>query len=280
MNGAPASSAIALCCDRVARRISSYRTSAEVVAVPGGWARLRPGGETGDHIWTVFNRVYWLTVERPLRKPDIDGMVQAMRHHRSRSAFVWTSGAACEGEVDAALRRAGAQPFTKAQCVAMMRRAAPLLPERPSAFHVRAVPTAELPALMQSAVGWYSEDGAATMCRLVELGIAELYSAFVDGAAVAFGALLMDSDEHGSTWGYLGWAGTDPAFRGRGAQTALIASRVSRAAELGAKWCISETGSDNLTSLGNLRRCGFVPAATWLHYHWHDPEPTRGPSKD
>lgn len=41
--------------------------------------------------------------------------------------------------------------------------------------------------------------------------------------------------------GWLGWGGTLTPYRHRGAQSALIAARIRRAAEMGAKWVVSET---------------------------------------
>ncbi len=81
------------------------------------------------------------------------------------------------------------------------------------------------------------------------------------GKLVEMGEDRAQGEDDGEAWAHLGWAGTSPAFRRRGAQSALIAARVSRAAELGATWCTSETinapGMD--TSYRNLQRCGFTP---------------------
>ncbi|HXJ96518.1 MAG TPA: GNAT family N-acetyltransferase [Terriglobia bacterium] len=41
--------------------------------------------------------------------------------------------------------------------------------------------------------------------------------------------------------GWLGWGGTLTPYRHRGAQSALIAARIRRAAQLGAKWVVCET---------------------------------------
>lgn len=61
---------------------------------------------------------------------------------------------------------------------------------------------------------------------------------------------------------YLGWAATDPRYRGRGGQSALIAARVRHAEQHGCRWCMSETVSIGPTSLGNLERAGFRAAFT------------------
>jgi GNAT superfamily N-acetyltransferase len=57
--------------------------------------------------------------------------------------------------------------------------------------------------------------------------------------------------------GYLGAALTAEAFRGRGAQRALIAKRIETAAALGCQILVCETLSMLEVSLGNLQKAGF-----------------------
>lgn len=63
---------------------------------------------------------------------------------------------------------------------------------------------------------------------------------------------------------WMGWAGTLTVFRRRGAQTALIAARVQRAAELGAKWIVCATMEPKrgrpTGSYRNLLKSGFREA--------------------
>jgi GNAT superfamily N-acetyltransferase len=53
--------------------------------------------------------------------------------------------------------------------------------------------------------------------------------------------------------GWLGIASTLAEFRGRGAQSALLAARVARAHRLGLRLLVTETE----TSYGNVLRAGF-----------------------
>jgi ribosomal protein S18 acetylase RimI-like enzyme len=75
-------------------------------------------------------------------------------------------------------------------------------------------------------------------------------------APVSIGLLHVRGDV-----GYLAGGATDPAFRGRGAQGALVAERVRRALERGCLWLTAETGEDvpgdPQHSLHNMRRTGF-----------------------
>jgi GNAT superfamily N-acetyltransferase len=63
-------------------------------------------------------------------------------------------------------------------------------------------------------------------------------------------------------WGWVGWAHTLPAHRGRGAQRALLAERVRAAHAQGARWLTTETGPDweevPRAALDNVRAAGFT----------------------
>jgi GNAT superfamily N-acetyltransferase len=90
----------------------------------------------------------------------------------------------------------------------------------------------------------------------------EGYSCFVAyaGDEPAAAAVLV---VHGST-GWFGFAATRPAFRRRGGQTALMAARTRRAAELGTTLLVTETGERvegrPSNSYRNILRNGFRPA--------------------
>lgn len=62
------------------------------------------------------------------------------------------------------------------------------------------------------------------------------YLAYDGDRAVATGLLYVEGEV-----GWLGWGGTLTPYRRRGAHAALIAARLQRAAELGAKWVACET---------------------------------------
>ena len=85
------------------------------------------------------------------------------------------------------------------------------------------------------------------------------YLAHDDGTAVACGALFVQGRH-----GWLGQAATLPAHRRRGAQSALIATRIAAAAAQGVQVVVTETGEivdDRPTiSYRNILRAGFAPA--------------------
>jgi ribosomal protein S18 acetylase RimI-like enzyme len=80
----------------------------------------------------------------------------------------------------------------------------------------------------------------------------EFFVAWDGGKPVGVGALIV-----GVGIGYLWGAATLETHRGMGAQSALIAARVSRLAELGCEWAVSETNTVAEISLRNLERMGF-----------------------
>ena len=73
---------------------------------------------------------------------------------------------------------------------------------------------------------------------------------------MAGGALYL----HGE-YATLTFAATLPAFRGQGAQAALIARRFQEAAMAGCRWMLTETAEDTPSrpapSFRNMRRYGF-----------------------
>jgi hypothetical protein len=91
-----------------------------------------------------------------------------------------------------------------------------------------------------------------------------------DGDDVAGGAALFLADGVG----WLGIGGTRPAFRGKGAQNALIAARIEHGRALGAQAFTTETGAlvDDRPSgsYRNILRGGFVEA--YLRPNLHSPE--------
>jgi ribosomal protein S18 acetylase RimI-like enzyme len=88
------------------------------------------------------------------------------------------------------------------------------------------------------------------------------YLAYRDGVVVAGAALFVQDDV-----GYLTWAGTQPAARRQGAQTALIAHRLQEASERRCRLVVAETFETTQDRPGvscrNLMRAGFQIA----HYN-------------
>lgn len=257
---------LALHCDRCARRTNSTRTAVAVLDVPRGWARLRPGGESDEFASTGFNRVHWFTLESPITPTELDETLSLVRSAGARRVYLWMSAAGCAGAASEALERVGAARVPYVRYVVLARRAE-VVPVPPTAsLSIRPLSSDELPGVLASLGDRFTAESAKTACELVERGIAETYGAFEGDRPAAFAALIPDHEAPG--FGHLGWAGTLEEFRNRGAQSALIASRVSRSAESGLAWCVSETNTAVPTSLKNLARAGFAPMIEWHVYRW------------
>lgn len=68
---------------------------------------------------------------------------------------------------------------------------------------------------------------------------------------------------------WLGVAATRPAFRGRGAQQALLAARIEAARAAGARRLVTETGERPGSSYRNILRAGFREA--YVRRNWQSP---------
>ena len=86
-----------------------------------------------------------------------------------------------------------------------------------------------------------------------------LFMSFDGATPAGTGALYIDD---GIAW--CDWGATDPAFRGRGSQSALLAARVTKAIDAGAKLMATETGEevpgDPQHSYHNILKAGFREA--------------------
>ncbi len=263
----PHAGEVAAHCDRAARITNRVRPDA-VVEVPRGWARVRAGGEGDEFASTAFNRVHWFTLDTPITGDELNEAIGVLRSRGVRRAFLWMSATGCAGSGAEALARNGAVRVPRVSYVVLARRSSVCVPPRGSTLAVRGVPIADLAGVLSAMGERFSAESAHAACNLVELGIAEAFAAFDGDVAAAFAALI--PDRAGDGFGHLGWAGTITSQRGRGGQSALIAARVSRAAELGLRWCVSETNSAIPTSLNNLMNLGFVPALEWHVFRWDD----------
>jgi GNAT superfamily N-acetyltransferase len=79
------------------------------------------------------------------------------------------------------------------------------------------------------------------------------------------GGLFIDGN-----FGWLDWAATEPAFRRRGSQSAIMARRLELAARLGCEAVFTETGEavdgDPQHSYGNILKAGFEKLGPRLNY--------------
>ena len=93
------------------------------------------------------------------------------------------------------------------------------------------------------------------------------YLAFVGDQPIATAGMYI----HNQT-AWIDFASTLAEFRGHGAQTALIARRITDAAKRGCRWLTVETAEDRpdkpSISNRNIRRCGFTQTYVRPNYLW------------
>lgn len=86
-----------------------------------------------------------------------------------------------------------------------------------------------------------------------------IYMSFADGVPAGAGALFVRDDV-----AWLDWGATEPAFRGRGGQSAILRRRIAAALDLGCRLLVTATGEevpgDPQHSYNNILRAGFHPA--------------------
>ena len=109
------------------------------------------------------------------------------------------------------------------------------------------------------------EDAARWLAALAGHPDWHCFIAYDGGEPVGGGMLYAHDDA-----GWLGVASTRVDYRGRGAQSALLAARIERAAKLGLRLLVTETGAaegaEPGTSYRNILRAGFEPVYVRPNY--------------
>lgn len=253
---------------RVWRRGAEIRDSIVVRDCPPGWIRHAPDQPPGDVPSAAATRVLWADPTSPLTQRDVMAARDSLRALGVPRAFAWLSPLAWSAGVDVLLAEAGAKRWPHVEYPILVRAASPMRTDRGREFTIRRIVATEAAGVLERLAAQYPPDSVAAAVQAIERGFAEFHGAFVGDLPVALSAFIPDG-----AFAYLGWMGTLSEFRGRGAQAALIAARVGRAAELGARWCVSETNTVAGTSLRNLQRNGFDVAMNWHVYSWESGSP-------
>jgi ribosomal protein S18 acetylase RimI-like enzyme len=212
-----------------------------------------------------FNRATGLGVLGPAGDDEIDAVLD---HYRSRdlgTAWVQVVGGDAPGGIAERLVQRGASATGRAW-VMFGQRPQPM-PEPPTALRIARVAPAQAAAIgevFREAYG-FPEGFETLLGALPGRPGWTAYAAF-DGDAPVSCAMTF----HQGPLAQLSGAATLPAARGRGAQTALIARRVSDLAAEGAEWVQVYTwgprpGARN-PSLDNIERAGFRRLYTRENY--------------
>ena len=264
----PVAADLAAHIDRITRRSSTFRGDFVVRDVANGWLRAKPAAVEGEFPSASNNRMHWMVLDGVVTEEKVREAVQAFREFGCSRAFFWSRPEAWSVWSEDRWREHGLMVWPYVQYLAFVAPAG-LPPVRAGASAVTARPltASEVPSVLAAVQPW-NADGQAAARMQADSGTAEMHAAFEDGKPIAVAALVKDDVD--PRFAYLGWAWTHAECRRRGAQTAIIASRMARARELGAVWCVSETNTMVEQSLRNLERAGFATAMEWRVLRWDE----------
>jgi GNAT superfamily N-acetyltransferase len=240
--------------------IAAYAAISDAVTLDGAVLLLTPQAPGSP----MLNRIVGLGVERPATEDDVDAALEAVPAGTRFYAAV--SPSAQPDELPAWLEARGLEPGWGWM---LFRRG---IDDPVGAGPVR--PSSHAPLRLTRV----EDDGsAATFGRIVRTGYGlpeslewaaagvwrrgwECWLALDGDTPVGAAALFVSEGI-----AYLGFAATLAEHRGKGAQTALLAHRIRRAAELGCDAILTETGErrDDLpsNSYRNILRAGFEEVA-------------------
>lgn len=203
----------------------------------------------------AFNRVIGLGMEKPASSEDIDQIIATYSEAGTSRFFIQLSPFAKPAHLPDLLERKGFQYYNN--WVKLYRELSPL-PEKSTSLRIEVISTDkadifadiiiksfEWPAVLKPVI-------AATVGR----NGWQHYLAYDGDTPVACAASFIDD-----IYASLAFAATLPAYRGLGAQSALITRRFNDCAALGCRWMIVETAEDlpdrPVASYRNMIRFGF-----------------------
>lgn len=253
-----------LAIDALRRRVVPLRAEARLLDIPGGFLTLHPPSRDEEFASQNKNAACWYAPGRTVTSSDIEHVVDIFEREELPRAFMWFGPRASDVGTQEALIAHGAKrvPWVTYPVLSRSVEAMPSDTDA-SAVETRQLKGAEQAAFLKHIAPWYSEGGVKVAAMLADRRLAELFGAWIDGEPAAMAALIPTL-----TCGNVGWAGTDPKFRRRGCQSALIRARIIRARELELTWCIAETVTADMTSTNNLLRAGFSETFAWEVWEW------------
>ena len=206
----------------------------------------------------MFNRVLGLGVTAPTRERDIDDAIEVFTGTGARRFMVQVAPSAQPAPLVAWLEARGF--YRHNHWIRLARElspcAAPISELRVSTFGLEHAN--EFGQLGAEAFGHPPELAGLSACLVGAPGWT-FFGAFDGDTLVACAAMHAQG---AAAW--FGFASTRQDYRGRGAQSALIAARIESARQAGCRWACVETAPDTAEkpnpSTHNLRRLGFSDA--------------------
>lgn len=211
----------------------------------------------------MLNRIVGLGVERPATEADLDAALAAIGP--GVAFYVAVGPGARPPELSGWLAARGLEPSWGWMAFA---RGVEAVPPAPTRLELTEVEGADAAAAFARVVrtGYGLPEAAEPVIARVRDSGWQCWLALDGDVPVAAAALFVAEGA-----GYLGFAATLPEHRGKGAQNALLAARIRRAAERGCDVVFTETGERQddrpSNSYRNILRAGFrelAVTANWL----------------
>jgi GNAT superfamily N-acetyltransferase len=215
---------------------------------------------------SYFNRAIGLGVFEPATEHALDEILERCEAAKPREFWLHLNPVARPAQIADWLAARGLEPPPRRTWAKFLRTAEPCAAQATTLF-VRAARPTEGAAIARVAAAAYGMPASLEpwFAALVGRPRWTFVVAETDAKIVATGAVFID----GST-AWLGVGATLADYRNRGAQGALLATRIALAADAGCSVIATETGESIAgevnPSLNNIRRAGFVQVCSRLNY--------------
>jgi GNAT superfamily N-acetyltransferase len=217
----------------------------------------------------VINRALGLGLWQPETRESIDAMVAAYRAAGVERYFIQCHPSAEPAELAAWLTAAGLEKARGWQKFARGREALPKIETELRIEEIGPEHGAAFGRILCDAFD-FGEGAVPWFAQLPGRRDWHISMSFVDGEPAGVGALYVKGDLADIDFG-----ATDPKFRGRGIQSAVLARRVECALDLGCREIVTCTGvavaGDPQHSYRNIKRVGF--RETYIRDNYAPPRP-------
>ena len=205
----------------------------------------------------LFNRALGLGLHGPATEECIERICAAYREHDVEGFYLGVHPAARPDSIEQMLKNASLKP---ARGWMKFERGPDPAPAAESSLAVREIGEDHVDEFGRIAASAYgmTPEAAGLVRGLVNRSGFHLYMTFDGDTPAGTGAMVIDGE---CAW--FEWAATDPAFRKRGSQRALLARRIEDAVDAGCTRLLTCTGEavpgDPQHSYHNIEWAGFEP---------------------